>query len=376
MRPTYAEISLNNLKSNYLNVRKKVNNVRIMAVVKADAYGHGVKKVVETYNSLGDKKPEYYAVAICDEALDLRRYNVKQPILVFDPFEKSEVEAVFEYNIIPTVFEKAHLDIILKAGSEFLTKSPGSPKIRVHVKVDTGMNRIGVNSDVALPFIKKLSKNNNFVIDGIYTHFATSDEKDKSFANLQLKRFKDLLNELKKRNINYGLAHAANSGAILDMPESYLDMVRPGICLYGYYPSLETSESISLKPVMSLISRVASVKTINKNDTVGYGRTFTAKSRTKIISVPVGYADGYNRNLSNKSKAIINGKPYKMAGRVAMDRITFNVKSDDIKVNDKVILIGKENGTEFNAWDWSKLLDTIPYEITCNISKRVPRVYK
>ncbi|MDR3627951.1 MAG: alanine racemase [Ignavibacteriaceae bacterium] len=376
MRPTFAEINLNNLKNNFLNIRKKVRNAKIMAVVKADAYGHGVKEVVDLYNSLGNKRPEYFAVAICDEALELRKNNVKQPVLVFDPFEKSEAETVFKYNIMPTVFNNSHLDILLKAGNKLATKNSAGKKIKVHVKIDTGMNRLGINSDEAVPFIEKLSKNEKFLIDGIYTHFATSDDKDKTFANIQLKRFKDLLDELKKRNINYGLAHAANSGAILDMPDSYFDMIRPGICLYGYYPSLETSESIELKPVMSLISRVASVKTISKNDTVGYGQTFTAKTRTKIVSVPIGYADGYNRNLSNKAKAVINGKQYNLIGRVAMDRIMFNVKSDDVKVNDKVILIGKENGVQVTAWDWSKLLDTIPYEVTCNISKRVPRVYK
>ncbi|MGA7721829.1 MAG: alanine racemase [Ignavibacteriaceae bacterium] len=376
MRPTYAEISLNNLKSNFLNIRKKVKNVKIMAVVKADAYGHGVKKVLDVYNSLGDKKPEYYAVAICDEAIELRKYNVKQPVLVFDPFEKNEADAVFSYNIIPTVFENSHLDILLKARNRIKPKSTSIKKIKVHVKIDTGMNRLGINSEDALKFIERLNDNDNFIIDGIYTHFATSDEKDKTFAEIQLKRFKTLLKKLKEININYGLAHAANSGAILDMPESYFDMVRPGICLYGYYPSLETSESISIKPVMSLISRITSIKTIKKEETVGYGRTYTARSKTKIVSVPIGYADGYNRNLSNKAKAIINGKFYNLIGRISMDRVIFDVKSDDITIDNKVILIGEENGKRITAWDWSKLLDTIPYEITCNISKRVPRVYR
>jgi alanine racemase len=375
MRPTYAEISLNNLKNNFLNIRKKVSNVKIMAVVKADAYGHGVKKVVNVYNSLGDKRPEYYAVAICDEAIQLRKYNVKQPVLVFDPFEKNEAEAVFIYKIIPTVFENSHLDILLRARNKLGRKKSIPKKIKVHIKIDTGMNRLGINSEESVIFIERLSRNDNFLIDGIYTHFATSDEKDKTFANLQLKKLKELLNELKRRNINYGLAHAANSGAILDMPGSYFDMVRPGICLYGYYPSLDTSESIPIKPVMSLISRVASVKTISKNDSVGYGRTYTAKAKTKIVSVPIGYADGYNRNLSNKARAVINGKLYNLIGRVSMDRIIFNVKDDDVRVNDKVILIGEENGLQVTAWDWCKLLDTIPYEITCNINKRVPKLY-
>jgi alanine racemase len=375
MRPTYALINRSNLKKNLLNIRKKVKNAKIMAVVKADAYGHGFKEVVNTYNTLGNKKPDYYAVAINDEAVKLRKHKVKRPILVFDPYDKSEAEAVFKYDLIPTVFEQIHLNILLNERKNHSKKEKAKKKIRVHVKVDTGMNRLGINSESALKFIEKLSHNKDFIIDGIYTHFATSDEKDKSFANLQLSRFKELLAELKKRKINYGLAHAANSGAILDMPESYFDMVRPGISLYGYYPSLETTESIKLEPVMSIISKVSSIKSINENDTVSYGRIFTASEKTKIISVPIGYADGFNRNLSNKTKAIIGGKYYNQVGRVTMDRIMFNVNFDKIKIGDKVILLGKSNGLAINAWDWGTILSTIPYEITCNISRRVPRIY-
>lgn len=160
------------------------------------------------------------------------------------------------------------------------------------------------------------------------------------------------------------------------MPDSYFDMVRPGISLYGYYPSEETSESFKLYPVMSLVSRVASIKEILPDETVSYGRLFKATQKTKIISVPIGYADGFVRNLTNKAQAIINGKIYNLVGRVAMDRIMFEINNDNVKVGDKVTLLGKENDLEINAWDWSKILNTIPYEITCNISKRVPRIYK
>ena len=176
--------------------------------------------------------------------------------------------------------------------------------------------------------------------------------------------------------INYGLAHAANSGAILDIPEAYFDMVRPGISLYGYYPSLETSESINLKPVMSLVSYVASIKKVEKGETVSYGRIFKANKKTSIISVPIGYADGFNRNLSNKAFGIIKDKLYPQVGRVTMDRIMFDINNDEVKCGDQVILIGSRKDVSIDAWDWSKILNTIPYEVTCNISKRVPRIYK
>ena len=256
------------------------------------------------------------------------------------PLLNNEVDLIFKYDLSATIFEDRHIKLISQELNKYNKKYIRKKKVKVHVKVDTGMNRLGISYKDAFNFIARLSKNKNFVIDGIYTHFATSDEKDKEFANLQLARFKDLLNELNNNEINYGLAHAANSGAILDMPEAYFDMVRPGISLYGYYPSLETSESIVLNPVMSLISYVGSVKKISKGDSVSYGRIFTTNKITNIVSVPIGYADGFNRNLSNKSFAIINGKLYPQVGRVTMDRIMFDVGNDEIKPGEKVILLG------------------------------------
>ena len=376
MRPTYAVINLSNLKYNYLNIRKKIKNVKVMAVVKADAYGHGVRQVVNALDSLGAKKPDYYAVAINEEAVELRSYKIKQPILVFDPVDIEQAEDIFRFNLIPTVYNINHLAILRKGIKNFGTKYKIKRKLPVHVKVDTGMNRMGIDYDKAKDFIVKLSKSEEFFIDGIYTHFATSDEKNKNFASLQRNRFSSLLEELKKSGVNYGLAHAANSGAILDMPDSYFDMVRPGISLYGYYPSKETTESVRLKPVMSVISHVTSVKEIKAGETVGYGRLFKAGKKTKIINVPIGYADGFNRNLTNKARAIIRGKFYRQIGRVAMDRIMFNINGDDIGYKDEVVLLGEKRNKSITAWEWCKILNTIPYEITCNISKRVPRIYK
>lgn len=372
MRLTKAIISTSNLKKNFLNIRKKVGNAKVMAVVKADAYGHGIKTVVIALNSLGKLKPEYFAVATADEGVELRRLRIKQPILIFDPLDKYQVNKFFKYNLIPSVFTQEHINILLREKKRLKSFK----KLLVHVKIDTGMNRLGVDYSEAFKFIKKLSLNSNFIIDGIFTHFATSDEAGSDYAKLQIKRFDGVIKELKEKNINFGLAHAANSGAILDFPEAYYNMVRPGISLYGYYPSLKTSESIKLYPVMSLVSKVSTFKTIKRGESVSYNRRYFTREETKIISVPIGYADGFSRALTNKAKAIIKGRIYNQVGTVTMDRIMFDVGNDDIKVNDEVILIGEKSKLKIDAWDWSKKINTIPYEVTCGISKRVPRVVK
>lgn len=370
MRCSQALINLSNLKKNFSNIRKKVYPAKIMAVVKADAYGHGVLEVVNALNSLPDK-PDYYAVALLDEGIELRKLGINDPILVFDALINNNLEDYLNFNLIPTVFTTKDLELI-KAAKR---KIHFDKRIPIHIKVDTGMNRLGVHFKDAFEFIKKVSIQNDFVIDGIYTHFATSDVYNSSFAKLQLKRFNQLIKNLRENNIPTGLIHAANSGAIINMPDSYFDMVRPGISLYGYYPSLETNESIKLYPVMSIVSKVASVKRIDKGDTVSYSRKFKAVKSTKIASVSFGYADGYSRRMTNKSFAIIKEKFYKQVGVVTMDRIMFDVGNDDINVGDDVVLLGKSKKHEISGWDWCNILKTIPYEITCNISKRVPRIY-
>ncbi len=372
MRLTKAIIDISNLKNNFLNIRKKVGNAKIMAVVKADAYGHGVKTVIHALNSLGKKKPEYYAVATPDEGVELRKLNIKQPILIFDPVDKYQVNKFFSFNLIPSVFTKEHLEILLKEKKKLKVNK----KILVQIKIDTGMNRLGVDYSDAIKFIKIISSDKNFIIDGVFTHFATSDEVRSDYAKLQIKRFDEVIKSLKQMKINFGLVHAANSGAIIDYPNAYYDMVRPGISLYGYFPSLKTSESIKLHPVMSLVSKVSTVKKIKRGESVSYSRRYFTRKETNIISVPIGYADGFSRSLTNKARAIIKGRIYNQVGTVTMDRIMFDAGNDKIKVNDDVILIGEKGKLKIDAWDWSKKINTIPYEVTCGISKRVPRVVK
>lgn len=372
MHLTKAFIDTNILINNYLNIKKKVGNTMIMAVVKADAYGHNVKIVVETLNSLNKNKPDFYAVATPDEGAELRRYGIKQSILIFEPVYKDQVKKYFEFNLIPTVFTKQHLELLLKEKQKLQFKQ----KIIVHIKVDTGMNRLGIEYDQAFDFIQSLSSDENFKIGGVYTHFATADVANNSYTKLQIKRFKNLLTKLEKNNINRGVVHASNTGAILNFPEANFDMVRTGLALFGYYPSLQCKKTIKLQPVMSLVSVVSTIKNIDKDETISYGRRYKTSKPTKIISVPLGYADGFPRSLTNKAQAIIKGKLYKQVGAVTMDRIMFDVKYDDIKVGDKVILLGKNGKYKIDAWDWAKKMNAIPYEVICGISKRVPRIVK
>ncbi len=366
MNNTFAQINLRNLQANLNSIRRKTKT-KVMAVVKADAYGHGMLECVKALSKLKNR-PEYYAVALLSEAIELRRAKImKEPILCFSPFQKEDFFEYVKFNIIPTITTIQQL-------KQLLALKPQN-KIKIHINVNTGMNRLGIHYENIASVKKLIDKNNNVIIDGIYTHFATSDEKDKEFAYLQLQRFKNTLAKLKELNICYGLAHCANSGAILDMPESYLDMVRPGISLYGYCPSQETSESIKLKPVMSLYSKLSTITELKKGDTVGYSRKFTAHKKIKSGTLPIGYADGILRRMSNKMRVIINDKIYSQIGRVSMDRISINLGNDSPKIGSKVILIGKSKSHQIDAWDWSNILETIPYEITCTISKRVPRKY-
>lgn len=366
MNSSFAQINLDNLLWNYKVLRKRTNT-KVMAVVKADAYGHGMIECVRALSSLPNK-PEYYGVALLSEAVELRKSKItKAQILCFAPFDISAIEIYQKFKIIPTI---THISQIKKLVKLSLKKT-----IKIHVNVNTGMNRLGINYSSIDADLSIISDNKNIIIDGIYTHFATSDERDKSFANLQLKRFNEVLNNLRKSEISYGLVHAANSGAILDMEDSYFDMVRPGISLYGYYPSLETSESVKLKPVMSLHTKLSHLFELVKGESVGYGRLLFAKHKIYCGTVPFGYADGLSRNLSNKMSVIVGDRYYDQIGRISMDRISISFEDNLKKIGQKVTLLGNTKSCKIDAWDWAKLLDTIPYEITCNISKRIPRKY-
>lgn len=367
MRPTVAVVDLGAIRFNLNQVIQKVKPAGVMAVVKANAYGHGMADVARTALDAG---ADYLAVALLEEGIELRETGINCPTLVFGGFFHDQAEFFVRYNLDATLYSLENAKALAKA-----VKLLGKPA-NVHIKIDTGMGRVGVPWEEAAPFVQKVLQIPEIRIMGVYTHFATSDEKDKSFAKLQLQRFKVALKNIESLGFKIPIRHAANSGAILDLPESYFDMVRPGIMLYGYYPSFDTTESVRLKPAMSFLSKVLHVKEVEEGTTVSYGRQYTAPQKTTIVTIPVGYADGYNRLLSNQGDVLINGRKYRVAGRVCMDQIMVDVgPGGAAKVGDEVVLFGRTEKGEVPVYDICRKLNTIPYEVTCWVSKRVPRIY-
>ena len=371
MRATRAEVKLNNIAFNIKQIRNRVGKtVRIMGVVKANAYGHGIIEVSK-YISQTNQFVDYLGVAIIEEAILLRENNITCPILVFtSPFEYQAEEYV-KYNIEPAV---SNIKI-----AQFLENvaATNNIKIPIHVKVDTGMGRLGIDIKSAAAFVKELVKYEHLETKALFSHFASSDEKDKTFARIQLNKFKELkvfLTQVEEMKIP--LFHFANSAAILDIEDSYFDMVRPGISMYGYYPSHETTESLDLKPALSLKSKISFVKTVDANTSISYNRRYFTQSKTKIITVPIGYADGLYRQLTNKGYLLIKDNKFKISGTVCMDQIMIDIGTSlNVKEGDDVIIIGEDNNTKITAWDIADIVETIPYEICCSISNRVPRVY-
>lgn len=367
MRPTRAEINLGAIAFNLQGIRRQVAPAGIMAVVKADAYGHGALQVSRVALEEG---ASYLAVAVIDEAIALRKAGIEAPLLVFGGFSHEDARLFVDWELDATVFDRQGLALISQAARK------RNRPVRVHVKADTGMGRLGVDFREAVPFIEMVRNTEGVELTGLYTHFATSDALDKSYANLQLLRYKSLIDELASKGIRIPLKHTANSGAILDMPGSWFDLVRPGIMMYGHYPSAETTGSVEIHPAMSFKTAVIQVKQIERGQSVSYGRTLIADRPMTIATLPVGYADGYNRLLSNRGEVLIRGRRFPVAGRVCMDLIMAAAGAgDEIRTGDEVVLFGRQGDEEISVASICELLGTIPYEVTCWVSKRVPRVY-
>ncbi len=367
MRPTVAVVNLDAIRFNVQQVLEKVKPARVMAVVKANAYGHGMVEVAKTALDTG---ADYLAVALVEEGMLLREAGIQEPTLVFGGFFPDQAELFVQYNLDATLYSEENRVALEKAAR--LLNRPA----RVHIKVDTGMGRVGVPWEKAAEFVAQVAASKELQLVGLYTHFATSDERDKTFAQLQLERFRFVIKQVESRGVSVPIKHAANSGAILDMPEAYFDMVRPGIMMYGYYPSFETTESVPLQPAMTFQSRVLFVKEVEKGTSVSYGRKFVASQKTTIATVPVGYADGYNRLLTNQGEVLIGSRKYPVAGRVCMDQILIDLgPGSDVRVGDSVLLFGRNQAGEISVYDICRKLNTIPYEVTCWVSSRVPRIF-
>lgn len=368
---TWAEINLDALANNIRQIRKITNpNAQVMAVVKADAYGHGVARCAELLLKNGADR---FGVATLNEAIELRRIFDEVPILILGSSFESETDELVKNNITPNVympeFARALSDSAVKLGKT----------IKVHIKLDTGMSRIGFpvtdgdNSGIINEIIA-ISRLPMLEIEGIFSHFSTSDELDKAYTHLQFKRFMSVCDELEKRGLKIPIKHICNSAGIMMYPQYHLDMVRPGVILYGMYPSDEVDKKlIDLKYVMSLKSIITYVKDVEPGRGVGYGKEYIADGAAKIATVPIGYADGYLRALAKNAKIAVGEKLFPIAGRICMDQCMIDVTGvNNINRGDEALIFG--NGA-VTVDDIAKWLGTINYEVTCILGHRVPRVY-
>ena len=369
IRPVWAEIDLDAIKYNIDSIKRRVDTKELIAVVKADAYGHGALDVSKTLVENGATK---LAVAVITEAMELRHGNINTPIMILGYTPLEFAADLINYDIEQTIFDLEYAtklsEIALNLGK----------KAKVHVALDTGMGRIGfLINDNSLNEILKISSLKGLEVVGIFTHFATSDESDKNYSNKQYKKFTDFNEKLISKGVNIPLKHVSNSGAIIDMPNTYLDGVRAGIVLYGYYPSEDVlKQNLDLKKAITIKTQVAHVKILDKNEYVSYGRKFKTERKSIIATLPIGYADGYSRALTGKAKVIINGKFAPVVGTICMDQCMIDVTDiGDVQVGDEVIVLGKDKDLKFDADDMAKAMGTINYEVLCMIKQRIPRVY-
>lgn len=373
-RPTFAEIDLSALKHNYKLIRSSIpRRTEILAVVKADAYGHGFMDISRELENLGVNA---FGVAFLAEGIQLRKSGCDKPILLLGGIYPGQERKCIGYNLSTTIFaiEQAQaLNQAAAAGRLFR-------RAQVHLKIDTGMGRLGIPYNEIPEFLVELKKLPKLALEGVISHFASADELDESgqyFTRLQSERFVWALAEIRKAGFSPRYVHIANSAAALlrDIPDC--NLIRPGIAMYGALPSSDFRGKLDLRPVMRIKSQIAMLKWVEPGTTVSYARRFTAAHRTLIASVPVGYADGYPRSLTNRGEVLIRGQRAKVAGTVCMDWIMLDVTGiDGVAVGDAVTLMGSdEYGNCIHAEELAAWAETIPYTIFCGVSKRVPRVY-
>jgi len=366
-----ALINLKNAKKNIENLYNHMDSpAPIMCVIKANGYGHGAVRLAKMYETM--KEVCGYATATAEEALELRKAGLKKRILILGPVFCDDYAELLLNDISLTVFT-------YEAAKEINAVAHNINKIaNIHIKVDTGMSRIGVfPNESGLEIVKKIDDLSNVTIQGLFTHFARADEINKDRAYAQLEKYNDFANKIEACGINIPIKHCSNSAALLEMPEARFDMVRAGIVLYGLWPSDEVNkDKIELLPVMSLVSHVSYVKNLVPNTQISYGGTFETCKQTRVATVPVGYADGYPRQLSNKGKVIINGAFAPILGRVCMDQLMVDVSDiEGVETGSEVILMGSDGSLSITAEEIGEESGRFNYELVCDITARVPREY-
>ncbi len=369
LRPVWIEVNLDHLKHNLQEVKRVVKkNTKVCCVIKADGYGHGAVEIAKT---LKDNGADYFAVATLTEAIQLRKGGVELPILVLGYTPEEHWQQIIDYDIIQTVYSLAQA----KAYSQ--TTSDCKKEMKVHLKIDTGMSRLGFNvSKETIEAIKVIHQLPYMMVEGIYTHFATADEKDKTFTVKQYNKFMSLVEELEGEGYTFPIKHVSNSAAIIDLPKMNLDMVRAGIMLYGLYPSPEVDhQAVNLKQVMSLKVKVAQVKKLPANSGVSYGLIYKTEGERQIITLPIGYADGFTRMLTNKVEVILKNRKVPIVGRICMDQSMADATGIEVERGDEVTIISNDPASGNTVDEIAEKLGTINYEIVCMMGKRIPRVY-
>ncbi|MCX5694117.1 MAG: alanine racemase [Candidatus Omnitrophica bacterium] len=364
-RPTWAEVNLNCLEHNFKEVKSLLRpEIKVLVTVKADAYGHGLIPVARKLVACG---LGYLGVASIDEGIKLRRAGIKKPILLLGLVLKEDISPLFTYQLIPAVCD-LQLACAISVKAQMLRQV-----MPVHIKIDTGMGRIGVLPKEAFKLVTDIHKLKNIQIQGIFTHFPLADS-DRKFTARQISIFDKLVVDLKNSGIGIPLVHAANSIGLINHRNSHFTMVRPGLVIYGLYP--KKNLGLKLKPVLSLKTRVVFIKQVGSHVGISYGLTYVTARPTRIVTLPIGYGDGYPRNLSNLAWLLIGGRRFRVSGRVCMDQIMVDVGNFKPKIGDEVVLIGKQGKQQITAEELAELSGTISYEIVCGLGSRIPRIYR
>lgn len=369
VRPAWAEINLDHISHNVREIKKKIGPAtKIMAVVKADGYGHGAVAVAETALKSGASS---LAVAFVEEAVELRRAGVEAPILLFGYTDPAHFSVLVKYKLTPTVFDFSTALEYSRLAVEHNVVLP------LHLKVDTGMGRIGLLPDEVVDVVSRIVRLPGLRIEGIYTHFAAADEEDQSYTKEQLLLFNRVIDRCLEKEIYIPLVHAANSAAAIAHPNSHYNLIRLGLSLYGHYPFDDfRSYSINLLPALTFKSRIIMVKALPPGSAISYGCTYITDRETLIATIPVGYADGYSRLLSNQGQVLIRGQRVPVVGRICMDHLMVNVSSiPGARRGDEVVLYGRQGEEQITVEEVAGRIGTINYEILCSVNKRVPRLY-
>lgn len=365
VRPVWAEVNLAAVRQNIRYIKRQLHaGTKLCAVVKADGYGHGALAVAKLALEQG---ADYLAVAIMEEAMVLRRAGIAAPILILGYTPPEQADIAITYRITQTVYSEEMVHALSAA-------AVASGKMaKVHIKVDTGMGRIGIQPEAAGEFAAFVRNCPGIELEGVFSHFAAADSQDKAYTYWQVEQFQLALKQIAERGIEIPLKHIANSAAILDMPELQLDMVRAGIILYGLLPSDEVSTALPLQPAMQLKAQISHIKPVSAGTSISYGCTYTAPVDQLIATLPIGYADGWTRLLAGKAEAVLRGRRVPFVGRVCMDQCMLDISAvPEAEVGDEVLLFG---GDMLPAEEVAAHIGTINYEVVCMVSKRVPRIY-